>query len=299
MIIKTAMTPAGDEIQIIPDADWLATTGDAPQALRQMSSRLPVLGALWTHGPFKDDSGRATADFHRVAKQLGYKGGTSSINGIINKTTMVPAIERKLNGKRCYEIRLAALPDSWFHKLDGKWPHMNGTKPEKVLTDADIQTTITALPDDDVRHDVDMPLPDLPPADEAIPEYAPPIDLHVASSVAMAMLTQVVEIISAGSPADTDRRVKQLKTDFDDVAQKLHKRLEENDSMRKSIRSLGEEVMALRVERDGLRQRLRMTEANLERATSADTQRFINEQVQAELAKIMQAKPAHRIAGEK
>lgn len=300
MIKRTVKSPAGEEIEIVPDAEWLALTDQPRSALRQTSARLPVLGALWLHGKVVEPkNGRATARLHELATPLGYKAKPVSMTMVLSQPIMRPAYRDDTRGKRRYEIALEALPESWYRKIDERWPHLNGTKPappaaddalEQVEADRAAAEAVAALVMPPALP-IEEPLPAMPAPDEAPADYAPPVELEIASSVAMALLTQVVEIISAGSPADTDRRVKALKADFDNVAEKLAKRLEENERMRRSIRELGDEVVAVRAERDGLRTRLRLAEANLERATNADAQRFINEQVQKELAKVMRAAP--------
>ena len=320
---RSVVSPARELIEIVPDAEWLELTGAADQAMRQMTARLPLLGALWTQGTFKDESGLASAPFHAAATALGYKAGRESVNDIIRKPVMTPAIRTRTKGKRRYEIGLQALPESWYQKVNAHWPHVNGSTAAKAtgpfvpvereaLPDREAAETVAAMifcacdchadsPDPCIRcWDAHPHKPDveLPPPDEPLSEYAPPIDLTIASSVAMALLTQVVEIVSAGTPADTASHVKRLEADLSDVADKLARRLAENDNMRKSIREMGDEVMALRAERDGLRKRLRATEANLEAATNADAMRAINDRVQTELAKVMRTAPVHKAEGD-
>lgn len=314
-------SPAGDTIEIMSDQGWLDLTGASPKAFTAWTlAKRPLLGALWTHGNFESASGQATAPLHRAATELGYKSSQLSVTHALNHPITALALERRWQGKRTYLWRLRALPESWYRKLDAEWPHVNGaTADTAVRTPADIQAdwdakqteaaeTVAALimPTDEDRQAADMmdailmpadieePLPDMPPPDESQSDYTPAVDLEVASSVAMALLTRVIEIVSSGSPADTDRRVKQLQADLSDVADKLAKRLTENDRMRNSIRDLGEEIVALRTERDGLRKRLRAAEINLERATSADAQRYVNDEVQKEIAKVMRATPVSR-----
>ena len=301
MSTRIVVSPAREHVEVIPDADWLKMARVSEHSLRPWKmARRPVLAALWNHGKFAESSGRATALWHAEAQKYGYAGAPSALNVLLNDNSFQPAIEQELRGKRRYSVRVVALPESWFHKLAAEWPAVNGSTASKA-TRPPIEEPAAAIPEPSVEDreaanlmtDVELDLPELPP-DEPLEEYAPPIELHVASSVAMALLTQVVEIISSGSPADTDRRIRQLTTDLADASDKLARRLSENDQMRKSIRDLGEEIIALRSERDGLRKRLRAAEINLERATSADAQAFINDRVQDEIAKIMRTTPTSR-----
>ena len=308
MSTRIVVSPAREHVEVIPDADWLEATGVGEYSLRPWTlARRPVLAALWNHGKFTESSGRATALWHAEAQKYGYAGARTAINAIANDDSFQPAIEQDLRGKRRYSVRIVALPESWFRKLAAEWPAVNGSTASKATRPpVEEPATVEAIPEPSVEDreaanlmksvimpESELDLPELPP-DEPVEDYAPPIELHVASSVAMALLTQVVEIISSGSPADTDRRIRQLTTDLADASDKLARRLSENDHMRKSIRDLGEEIIALRSERDGLRKRLRAAEINLERATSADAQAFINDRVQDEIAKIMRTTPTSR-----
>jgi hypothetical protein len=69
--------------------------------------------------------------------------------------------------------------------------------------------------------------------------------------------------------------------------------LDDNTRLRRERANLGDELVAVKHERDGLRQRLRQAEANIERMTKpAGYAGVVNDLVQTELAKVMRATPA-------
>ena len=298
MTKRTVQSPAGETIEIVSDEDWQALTGSTRQTITLWQPRRPILGALWTHGEFTDRTGQASKRLIEFARQYGYAAGTnrdipsSALSGMFRGAVFQPAVEREIRGKRCFSVKLVAMPEAWFKRLDAEWPHVNGataaTATAAPVDREEYAAEVVKMARDEPSRYIAPDAPLLPA--EPPTEYVPPIDLDVASSVAMAMLTQVVEIISAGS--QDIGKVRRLQADLTQASDLLAKRLEENAAMRKSIRDLGEEVAALRYERDGLLKRLRATEANLEHATNPDMMRIVNERVQAELAKVMRAAPA-------
>jgi len=300
---RTVQSPAGETIEIVSDEDWQALTALPIQTISLWQPRRPILGALWTHGEFTDSSGQASTRLLEYARTLGYETGATkrpgtqagALSGMLRGAVFQPAVEREIRGKRCFSVKLVAMPEAWFKRLDAEWPHVNGATPatataapiaEPSQGDREAAETVASI----IMPKIDEPELFIPYQPEPVADYAPPAYLDVASSVAMAMLTQVVEIISAGS--QDIGKVRRLQADLTQASDLLAKRLEENAAMRKSIRDLGEEVAALRYERDGLLKRLRATEANLEHATNPDMMRIVNERVQAELAKVMRAAPA-------
>ncbi len=300
----TVTSPAGETIEIVPDADWLATTGVGEMSLRQWAGKREILGALWNHGPFVDPNGQsASTDLLKHAqKHYDYRGTHSgAVSQMLKGPVMLPAIDRDTNGKRTRSVRLVALPVKWYKKLDSEWPHLNGHKAptptealaegreeRDLIADRDAAETVAALvlPDPVAHVNNLIGPPDV--ADED--DYAPAVELEIASSVAMALLTQVVDIISTGTP--DAGKMRRLEADLAQASGLLAARLDENGRMRRTIGELGDEVIALKAERDGLRKRLKAAEYNLDRATGTDTQRIVNELVQKELSKIMSAKPA-------
>lgn len=292
-------TPAGESIEVLDDRVWLELTGSDEHALRQFSTaqrKIWVVRALYEHGEFTDASGRATGALNDwcVANYAGYPAGKAalSITGMFLGDMMIPAVERKLNGKRCYSIKLIALPRNWFMKMtkliaDEPLPKpraptadeteaIAADEPVETLTDNDIQRLLDSVPG------VDSP---------TIYDEQPPLEINIAAQVAMSLLTTCVEIITAGSSAAIDDKVRKLQGDLSEVSVRLSQRLTENDSLRRQLRQAGDELRALRVERDGLRSRLRATEANLTAALKGDAVHAINEEIQKRVDQIMRVAP--------
>lgn len=324
MSSKSVTSPANEPIEIVDDDDWLQTVDQTNNhTLTLTQARKAILGALWTHGTFQDKSGLASAPLHECASALGYKGSSGAINSVMGDSAMIPAVEREIRGKRTFTVRLVALPRKWHDYLVAEFPASNGNKPREAATEAvepspepesvppasittaewleanqppipvsDVNGTATPAATD-LDGSVILPPPDQSPAlEDWETELTDHVDLSIASTVAMALLTQVVEIISTGNPAANNDTIKRMERDLGEVSQRLADRLGDNDRLRRTIREMTDEIMALRDERDGLRRRLRQAESNLAKATSQDTQRFINERVQQELAKVMGARPS-------
>ena len=117
----------------------------------------------------------------------------------------------------------------------------------------------------------------------------PPLAVEVAEAVATALLAQVAAIITQGNaqaPAN-DR----LRSELSTLTERLGTQVDYVDKLRRDLRASTDQIAALKVERDGLRQRLRDTEHNLRVATSADTQRIIDAEVHRQLDKVMRQAP--------
>jgi regulator of replication initiation timing len=61
--------------------------------------------------------------------------------------------------------------------------------------------------------------------------------------------------------------------------------------MRKQLRQTGEELAAVKLERDGLRQRLRQTEANLNSALKGESAHAVTTEVMKRVDRIMRETP--------
>lgn len=268
---RLVTSPAGESVEILSDDEWCKLTDVSPNSLRLQQARRTILSTLWHHGSFSDPKGFAMRPFHEAATAMGYKASAMAMNGIFRDAVMAPAVERDVNGKRTRLVRLAALPQHWLDAMQANGHH--APKPEAVATPE--------------------PAPEETPEPEPMPSAAmdSPLELQISSTVAMALLAQVVEIISTGQPHATNE-VRRLERELTEVSQRLSERLADNDRLRRNVRELQDELAATKTERDGLRQRLHLAESNLAKATSQDTQRLINERVRQELDKVMRAKPS-------
>jgi hypothetical protein len=214
-------------------------------------------------------------------------------------TVNAPAFDRELNGKRTNSIQLVALPEMWHRKLladigPGK-PSSNG---DRVAADSpqvpqeatelpggtDVTTGAAGFTDEDWQA-VQLDAP-------TVFEVAPPMEIQMAHQVAMAMLTSVVEIISAGT-ADTSSLSgsQRLQAQLTESQHLLSQRLMENDKLRRQLREAGDMINALRTERDGLRSRLRMTEHNLTEVLKGETAQAVNAEITKRVDQIMRQAP--------
>lgn len=308
MASSTVASPAKELIEIVPDEDWMELTGTTSHGLRQWygGAKPWVIAELWLRGPVENKSGQATKVlFERIQKhfpEAELPTKPTGFTGIFRDPLNSPAFSRAINGKRTFSIGLVAMPNAWHAKLLQMLPK------QKEPTGGPIKPTLTVEPDpieavidkEPIDQDEGQSI-----SDEELEalfhetaldapttyEIAPPLELSIASQVAMSLLTTVVEIISAGSSEAIDDRVKKLHTDLEDIQHKLGMRLQENDQLRRQLRQAGDEIIALRSERDGLRSRLRATEANLTAALKGDAATAINGEIQRRLDSIMRVAP--------
>jgi regulator of replication initiation timing len=310
MATKKVVSPAGESIEIVPDEEWISLVGgNGPGALKQFHGTKPALLAqLWLHGTVHNNSGTATADlYERIVTAYPDQrfGAQSSITTLMGDDVNTPAFQRKTKGKRTYSIRLQAMPESWYNKLirsglvsangtngkeangtNGTNGHSNGIKIEPL---GERKVTIRPWPTSTFTEKaIESFQPEPLPAEEVEPAS---IDVEISRSVAMSLLTTVVEIISAGTPEQANEANRQLRSELETVSGRLAQRLEENERLRRQLREVGDELQSMRYERDGLRQRLRNTESNLTAALKGDQQRLINNEVQKRIDQFMRAAP--------
>lgn len=296
------MSQAGEPIEILSDEDWADLTGTDVKSVRApFKSKLGLCLALWHHGTIRDpQTGRATALLHPLAVEMGYQGRAIAITAAMHDPLNAPAFDRVTNGKskRTYAISLIALPETWLKRMQEIEPESFIDPEAEAQKMADLMSLVqtpavepepTPEPEPDGL-ELEIELPEYVPPPEPLPTPSP--YLEVAPQVAMALLTQVVEIISAGSPEAMDARVKALTADVGELADKLARRLQENDALRRKVRELGDEINAVKYERDGLRTRLRLTEHNLQTALKSDVMTQVNERVMRELEKVMRVVPS-------
>lgn len=300
MITKTITSPAGETITLVRDDEWTATTGATPAGIRMWNAgnKRHVIAALWQHGEFTDAKGGATVRLAEWANEhYGMSITNSAITMMMGDALNALAFERNVNGKRTYGVKLVALPELWYAKLLHTLEHeiaYLGPEPEPEPTEdaptTEPEPTVETPTDEEwqsITRELELDAPSLY-------EVGPPVEIEVAQSVAMALLTHVVEIISAGSPEQTDARVRSLSTDLEQMGQRYGQRLAENDGMRRKIRELGDEIVALRHERDGLRSRLRATESNLNEILKGDNARMVTQEVQKRIDQFMRQAPTSK-----
>ena len=299
---RTVKSPAGESIQILPDDDWVDAVGAEPRSLQQWGggSKPYVFRALWEHGEFTNSSGRVGSEVQTYIQdnypdaQLPVK--PAAVMALFRNPVNLPAVISQMNGKRTFSLKLVAMPETWHRKLmqdigPGK-PGSNGDHAQEVPEaipepSQEVEWTTserTEWTDADWEAlQLDAPI---------VYEEPPPLEVHIASQVAMSLLTTVVEIISAGT-ADTTQLTgsKRLTQDLETAQHLLSQRLSENDKLRRQLREAGDSITALRHERDGLRTRLRMTEHNLTEALKGETAQAVNSEIQKRVDQFMRTTP--------
>lgn len=316
MATKTLVeTPAGESIEVLEDRTWAELTSTDERSLRQWAGfKSYMIRALYEHGEFKEPTGRVTSTIMQYVAET-YPNApvvtsTGAVTGMMAQPVCFPAFEAVRNEKRTYSVKLVALPRAWFMKLsqmiaDNPLPQPVEESPEPTADETEAVSAEQRIglgetvgePEYETVSDMDIQqlLDSIPGVDApTIYDEMPAMDLSIATQVAMSLLTTCVEIITAGSGAITDERVRKLQGDYSEVTQRLSQRLAENDSLRRQLRQAGDEIRALRHERDGLRSRLRATEANLTAALKGDAINAINGEIQRRVDSIMRVTPTTR-----
>lgn len=288
-------TAAGETIEVWDDADVLAAIG-APDDPRTQSLMLnlrdlrhAVVTALWHHGTFAARTGFTTDELAHAAGL-----DRKQVRSVLKSPTMEFAVDEETRGKRSYRISLVAIPRRWLPELlNGSASAAVDVEPEPDALPRDIsradaleaEPAAVIDPDEIAREEYPERVPDLPPP----PEIDPPT-LEVAHAVATSLLTQVVEIIVAGH--GNGHEIGKLRADYEAMSGRLSAQLDETQRLRRTIREVGDELAALKFERDGLRQRLRAAEHNLTVATqSIDVQRVVDAEVRKRLDQMMREVP--------
>jgi len=330
MTDRTVTSPAGEDILVLPNDDFATLAGfDARRTFEQNASQTPMrmamLTTLWRRGAVVDRDGFATTILANMARTLAGEP-IDHPTAVLTAPSMKVCVERKTHGKRTKEVRLVALPECWLPtisrgdrqriaqieqgriKLNAV---LNGHHPAAEAYTEPPDDGVTAItpsgsecveggPPDDESMTSSGP-PSSPPANQSAPPpeaidltevgapSTPPLAVEVAEAVAGALLAQVAAIITQGNaqaPAN-DR----LRSELSTLTERLGTQVDYVDKLRRDLRASTDQIAALKVERDGLRQRLRDTEHNLRVATSADTQRIIDAEVHRQLDKVMRQAP--------
>jgi hypothetical protein len=264
--MTTITTPAGETIEVVSDADFMEVYDVRGPDLRIWNPKQPLLAALWFDGTMRSANGRATTALWERAVVYGYPHAQTGTASLLQTNSMRGCIERELNGKRTYSIKLARLPQTWADKLAKLKRH--GQSPAQ----AD-------------RKEVQQP-PEPVTAAQPVPVAEPASDAteDVAAAVARELLAEVVRIINAPPPEPV------ISGDLVDARDRLSKSLEYSQKLRRELQETGDELKAVKQERDMLRQRLHIAEANMDKALG-DGRRFVDAEVQKALGRIMSAKP--------
>lgn len=298
---RMVKSPAGQDILVFEDEAWAQATGlkvgtDAwGKSMSATTARLAPLAVLWRDGPIENPYGLATTVLIDLATELDEDASPNLTQLLGGSPVMRRCVERATQAKRTYSIRLVALPARWLPQVEVLARRRTPSTAQRAIQTRGADTG-TGVPRQ-------APVPARPATNgarrpvEAAPAVLEPsrgsLDSDVASAVATALLAQVVEVLSKGTGGPQEA---QLRRDLDSMAERLGTQVDYVGKLRRDLRASGDEVLALRQERDGLRERLRQTEANLKAATSQDAQRIIDAEVQRQLDRMMREKPANRSA---
>lgn len=296
---RVVTSPTGDEVLIFDDGDFLELAGfaDSSTAVRSLVLRLDgrsgeraaVLASLWIEGGVVDKSGQAAA---KLGERIGVAGAT--VRAIVKAPIMAAAVEIQGNARRTHSLRLVALPDRWHR-------HLSAEVAEEPASTAEVEPLESAgrAPEADLGGHGPVAEGDIeeavfPPAVAEVP-LSPlaglqPVEVELASAVATALLSQVIDIVATGDQAAP--QLSKLALDVKALEERLGTSTAYVDKLRRQLRDTGDELAAVKHERDGLRQRLRATEHNLRVAVGADAQRIIDVEVRRQVDRVMREAPA-------
>jgi len=101
-VIETVTSPAGEQIDVV-DAEPGILWGPVG----------PMMQALWNDGAFSSSSGTASRPWWEAARRRGYSAKMSALTSAF-KRGLDEFVHREIFGKRCFEVRLVAVPKVWF-----------------------------------------------------------------------------------------------------------------------------------------------------------------------------------------
>jgi len=289
-VSRTVTSYGGDEVLVLDDEDLAEMLGVGPEWIgwglltSPLRSRTAALGALWYSGPIEDPSGQATARLRELAAALDPGAGPVT-RGVLDAPLVRLCWESEVRGRRTFSIRLVGLPERWVEPIlayattEEKTPAQTpegGPGVEPVEVPEPCPAPVSAGP---------APLPD-----------------GLVDEVATALLARVVETLSGapGSPqavAELAGLRRELATATEALAasqDRLGEVLEYGRRLKRERDEARDRLGAVTEERDGLRQRLRLAEANLKVAMSQETRSVIDGEVRKEVAKVMRQAPTAR-----
>jgi hypothetical protein len=262
--MATITSPAGETIEVVSDEDFMELYDVNAVDIRIWNPKLPILKSLWLGGMIEDSiSGRATRMLWERARTHGYKAAMTGVASMLQQNALKGCVDRENNGKRTYWYRLARLPQSWADKLVALTPKAKPPAQSEEEKPSNPEPVAVA-----VSHPED-------------------VGEDVAAAVARELLAEVVRIINAPPPQP---QVVTEKSPDPEVLERLSKALEYGQKLRRELSETGDELRAVKQERDTLRQRLHIAEANMDKALG-DGRRFVDEEVRKQLGKIMSARP--------
>lgn len=285
---ESYISPVGETIEVLDDRSFIRRLGAQPgraggQFLKLNANRSAALKALWFEGRIESSSGLAIRVLYDRARKHGSPRSMSALSNAVGQRSLAGCLDINVGVKRTYSIQLVRLPRRWAVELGlrntiimGRSATTPPVEPEVIAASTDLGLA----GGEGVQLDVSMPVQ---------LESLTPVELEMTNAVATALLTQVVEIISTGNGGAAT--LSRLQLDFQTVEERLAQQVGYVGQLRKQLREVGDELHAVKIERDGLRQRLRSTEHNLKVATSKQAQRMINDEAQRQIDRVMRQTP--------
>lgn len=273
---------------VIPDEVYAQTVQTPLGGVRRLHRiKLAVLRALYEQGPVENASGRAMGILYERARAYGYNANPRALAALLADPANALAFKRRTKGKRTFRIELGLVPETWFDKMKSE-PEPVASEPEPELEPASSNGTIDLVVEPSAEEAVELMEQVIMPATESEPVGELPAELQVASAVAMELLTRVVEIVSTGG---TDEAAMRLRRERDDARHRLAEQTDLSERRRRQLREVGDELHAVKEERNGLRNRLRLTEENLRKATSNAANATVMDLARKELDKVIRQVP--------
>lgn len=196
-------------------------------------SRQHIIDAL-SKGAITDKSGRATSV---LLEKANYQGSLTGLTALLKAMETGGLIQREVKGKRCFSISLT-----------------------KSLQEQQAQQAQPERPA--------QPAQPAPAVETSSPATPPEASLD-AAAIASALLDRVIEI--AGKPQRDSAEFERLKADYQQMQQRLYDATQTAERLRQKMRIAEDELIARKVEVDGLRQRLRETESNLDKVIHSNS----------------------------
>lgn len=113
-------SPAGDMITVLDDDAHRTILGISERAyagsMQLGDQRAAVLRALWLHGAYRHETGWATA---LLIADVSKDPDVRWVRAVLKAPTVEVLVEQTIRGKRCYLIRLKALPARWVEAITG------------------------------------------------------------------------------------------------------------------------------------------------------------------------------------
>lgn len=323
MTDKQVTSPAGHEVTVV-DAETIKHTLNLNdksfgQVTRLSRDRRAIVETLWFDGPVEAANGFATAVLAERAVNYGFRnaGNVNAATAIIRSQIMDLCLTRQIKGKRTYRIALTTIPYVWYdHLLKAsrkietvKTPEPEPSalcercrrpfaqhlvfhdKPEPSTLATLTEASFPATPTTGVYCPTEPVIVNNLVAEPKIESELHPLERNLADAVATALLARVIEVLTTGKSDVVGLRLRQLRDEVDELQKRLGQQVEYVSNLRRQVREAGDEIITLKFERDGLRQRLRTAEHNLTVATSGDAKRIIENELHKEIDRLMRQTP--------